>query len=148
MHPSLALKIAAGCSAFLGLFHVPFLFLGEKAARFFTAPRYVLTLMHENSPWLLLVVVIILAVFGLFTVYALSGAGIIRRLPGQRGVLLAIASLYTLRGLVLLPQVLLLMNHPGRIPPQAPLFSATALLIATFHWIGLRRHGAKTRAAS
>ncbi len=147
MHPSLALKISAGCSAFLGLFHVPFLFLGEAAARFFTAPRYVLSLVREESPWLLLVVVIILAVFGLFSAYALSGAGVIHRLPGQRGVLLAIASLYTLRGLVLLPQVLILMNHPGRIPPQAPLFSATALLVAAFHWIGLRSLRTDTGAA-
>lgn len=138
MTSSLALKISAGCSICLGLFHVPFLFLGEEAARFFSAPRYVLTLIRQESPWLMLVVAIILAVFGVFATYALSGAGVIRRLPGQRGALFAIASVYTLRGLVLLPQLLLLLKHPGVVPPQVPLFSATALVVAAFHWTGLR----------
>lgn len=147
MPSSLALKISAGCSAALGLFHVPFLFLGEEAARFFTPPRFVLTLIREGSPWLLLVVAFILIVFGFFSVYALSAAGVIRRLPGRRRVLPVIASLYTLRGLVLLPQLLVLLNHPAAIPPQAPVFSAIALLVAAIHWIGLRGLRAGTPAA-
>jgi hypothetical protein len=44
------MQAVAGCSVFVDLFHVPFLFLDEQAARYFTAPRPVLALMREHSP--------------------------------------------------------------------------------------------------
>lgn len=139
MKSSHLLKIAAGASFCLGLFHVPFLFLGEEAARFFSAPPFVLEMVRSHSSWLWLVVAAILAVFGLFGAYALSAGGLIRRLPAVRGMLVAIAVIYTLRGLAVIPQVLLMLQRPGFVPPQVPVFSAVALLVGAIYWLGLRR---------
>ena len=76
------LRLSGAFSLFFGLFHVPFLFLGEIAARFFSAPPYVRTLIRENSPWLYLVVALVLALFCLFSAYAFAAARTRRlRLP-------------------------------------------------------------------
>ncbi|WP_460830387.1 hypothetical protein [Lysobacter humi (ex Lee et al. 2017)] len=48
----------------------------------------------------------IAAVLGLWAMYALSGAGVIRRLPLLRTALVAITAVYLVRGLVLLPLML------------------------------------------
>lgn len=130
---------AAGCSLFFGLFHVPFLFLDEQAARYFTAPRPVLALIREHSPWLYLIVAAVVLVFGVAALYALSAAGTVRPLPGRRGMLALVATVYTLRGLVVVPQVLTLWRHPGALLPQMPVFSAIALVVGILHWVGYRQ---------
>ena len=133
------LKLSGYFSLFFGLFHVPFLFLGEEAARFFSAPPYVRAMIREHSPWLWLVVVVILGVFGLFGAYALSAAGVIRRrLPALRGVLRVIACIYTLRGLVIIPQLVSLARYPAAVPLQTLVFSGVALMVGVFFWLGLR----------
>lgn len=139
MNPTFFLK-AAGCSSiFLGLFHVPFLFLGENAARFFSAPPFVRTMIREDSPWLFVVVAAILMLFGIFGAYPFSAAGMLkRRLPRELAMLRTIAVIYTLRGLVVIPQILLLIRKPDLVPPQTALFSAVALLVAAFYWLGIQ----------
>lgn len=137
MNDSRFLSLAGYSSFFLGLIHVPFVFLGEQAARFFSAPEFVLVLVRERSPWLFLVVAVLLFVFGLFGAYPLSAAGKLSlRLPSIKVGLLAIATIYTLRGLVLVPQLLALARRPHSLPPQVPVFSAVALLVAFFYWRG------------
>lgn len=138
MHARQCLLLGASLSLFLGVFHVPFLFLGEAAARFFSAPPLVLRLVREHSPWLCLVVLVVLGVFGLFGAYGLSGAGKIRRLPLLRFGLVAVAAIYTLRGLVFPLELRLVMLNPEKFPPQKPVFSLIALGVGVLYWVGLR----------
>ncbi len=78
---------------------------------------------------LCIVVAIGAAIFGL---YALSGAGDVRRLPLLRAGLVGITAIYLLRGLLLFPQVLA-FHH---IPLRFLLFSAIALAVGVVHLIG------------
>lgn len=123
-------------SFFLGLLHVTAAFGGESAARFFTAPPAVLALIRDGSMLLYPVILVMLAVFGVFGLYAWSAAGRIRRLPLLRTGIVGITVIYLLRGLVIVPQLLLAQRHPGALPPQAFVFSAVALLLGLVHLAG------------
>lgn len=71
--------------------------------------------------------------------YAASGAGCIRRLPLLRYVLLAIGTVFTLRGLVVVPLVLAAMgiaDHLKGAPSGGLLSSALALLLGILFLAG------------
>ena len=46
--------------------------------------------------------------------------------------------IYTLRGLALIPQALLMARHPGVFPWQTPVFSAVALGLGCIYLAGAR----------
>ena len=122
----------------LALVHVACLFAGEATARFFTAPRPVLELIRSGS-WLIVPVCLaIVAVLGTFGLYAWSAAGRMRRLPWLRGGLVAVGVIFTLRGLLLLPQAAVMLRHPGAFPWQVPVFSLVALALGLAHLAGAR----------
>jgi hypothetical protein len=50
--------------------------------------------------------------------YALSGAGLVRRLPAVRAVLFLLGGVSTLWGLKVLALVALEMQHPGSVTPR------------------------------
>lgn len=78
----------------------------------------------------------ILAVFGL---YAISGAGYIRTLPWLKPMLVMISGLYILRGLLLIPEFLVVMGAFHISIPVAPrfiVFSLGSLLIGTIYLVG------------
>jgi hypothetical protein len=88
---------------------------------------------------LCLAIAAIMAVFGL---YALSGAGKIRRLPLLRTVLIAVTAIYLLRGLLIIPQAPYVLTHPGLV--RFVVFSAISLVVGLVHLGGvvqLCRHG-------
>ena len=134
-------RILAACALAdfaLALVHVVCIFTGEATARFFTAPRPVLEMIRSGS-WLIvpvcLAIVAVLATFGL---YAWSAAGRMRRLPWLRVGLVAIGTLYTLRGLALIPQTIAMLKFPGAFPWQVPVFSFVALALGLAHLAGAR----------
>ena len=77
-------------------------------------------------------------VFLVFGLYALSGAGLIRRLPLLRVGLLAIGSLYTLRGLIVILDILRLVRGAG-YPLRQTVFSALALAVGVLYLLGAGR---------
>ncbi len=99
------LKVAAGWSFFMAACQT-YISLSPTAAAYFRAPAPLLT-----DRWLLFVVgeaaALIMAVFGL---YALSGAGSMRRLPLLRLGLVGISSLYLLRGLFFVVSLLIILG--------------------------------------
>ncbi|HQF37580.1 MAG TPA: hypothetical protein PK322_00520 [Opitutaceae bacterium] len=122
----------------LALVHVACLFAGEATARFFTAPRPVLEMIRTGS-WLIVPVCLaIVAVLGTFGLYAWSAAGRMRRLPWLRGGLVTVGVIFTLRGLLLLPQAAVMLRHPGAFPWQVPVFSLVALALGLAHLAGAR----------
>jgi hypothetical protein len=56
---------------------------------------------------------------------------------GQRTVALGIATLYLLRGLVLVPDLARSLGRPGSAPAQQFVFSAVSLAIGLLHLLGL-----------
>lgn len=88
---------------------------------------------------LCLVLGAIVAVFGL---YALSGAGQIRRLPLLRTGLITVTAIYLLRGLPFVPQVPVVLKHPHLL--RFLVFSLISLCVGGIHLVGvvhLHRHG-------
>ncbi|MFT3830506.1 MAG: hypothetical protein QM691_12460 [Opitutaceae bacterium] len=131
----------------LALLHVVCLFMGEAAARFFTAPRFVLELIRTGS-WLIVpVCLVIVAALGTFGLYAWSAAGRMRRLPVLRGGLSVVGAVYAFRGLALIPQTIVMLKQPGVFPWQAPVFSFVALALGLAHLAGTVRrwHGLAAR---
>lgn len=88
---------------------------------------------------LCLVVAAVVAVFGL---YALSGAGKIRRLPLLRTGLVATTAIYLVRGLLFIPQFPVVWKHPQLA--RFLVFSLVSLCVGIVYLIGVRylyRHG-------
>ncbi len=98
--------------------------------RFFGAPE---ELMTGDPLWLYLASFSATALFAIWGLYGLSGAGRIRRLPLLRTGLLAIGGIYTLRGLLLFPVLLLavgLVPAGGPVSPQMLFASLLASSVA------------------
>ena len=96
------LTIAAALSFFMAAVQT-FLSLSVPAAAYFRAPPPLL----ENPLRLFLVGEAAALVLVVFALYALSGAGTIRRLPLLRVALIGISTLYLLRGLFLVLNVMI-----------------------------------------
>ncbi|MBI5710315.1 MAG: hypothetical protein HZC42_08440 [Candidatus Eisenbacteria bacterium] len=142
-----ALLMAAGCSSFaVALLHVGIVFAGPAAYRWFGAGERMATLAAQGSPLPAIVTLAIAAVFAIFGLYAVSGAGAMSRLPLLRVGLLAIGAIYTLRGLLLVAEVRAVMANPAALPPRELVFSAASLAIGLLYLVGTisswRRSGA------
>ncbi len=109
--------------------------------RLFGAPEELLT---GDPLWLYVTSFAATALFALWGLYGLSGAGRIRRLPLLRTGLLAIGGIYTLRGLLLIPTLLLVFGlapvDNNSIPPRmlvtSLLASSVALSIGILYLVG------------
>jgi hypothetical protein len=84
-------------------------------------------------------------IFAAFGAYALSGAGRIRRLPLLRVALVLIGAVFTLRGLVLFPQLVQLAAGDGA-PPRMAVFSLVSLVTGVAFLAGTRSRWSRLRA--
>ena len=105
----------------VALLHVAIILGGAPWYRFFGAGERMAQLAARGSSVPAQATAIIAAVFGLWMLYALSGAGVIRRLPFLRLVLSLIAAIYLLRGALGIPLVLIVddpytLQLRGRMP--------------------------------
>lgn len=124
----------------IALLHVAMVPIGAPAYRFFTAPPELVRLAERGSALPAVVTLAIAAVFAVWGLYGLSGAGLMRRLPLLRTAIAAIAGIYTLRGLFLIPQI-----FGGAGPRRSLAFSGVSLTIGVAYWIGLRRSWQRLR---
>ena len=92
------------------LLHVLIIFGGPEWYRFFGAGERMARLSARGSAYPALLTAGIASVLGLWALYGLSGAGVIRRLPLLRPALLLIAGVYFARGALGVPLVLLADN--------------------------------------
>jgi hypothetical protein len=106
--------VAAGVlSAAAALLHLGVIAGGPDWYRFFGAGEG-MARMAERGLWTPpLVTLAIAAVLAVWAAYAFAGAGLIRRLPLMRTALVAIACVYLLRGLVLVPLLALRPAQAG-----------------------------------
>jgi hypothetical protein len=90
-----------------------------------------------GSPIPTRVTLVIGAVLGTWSLYALSGAGLVRPLPLIRGTLCLITAVYLLRGLLGVP--VMAAYVPGRSEAFWWWSSGICLAIGVVHLIGLRQ---------
>lgn len=97
------LMTGAALSALASLLHVAIIVGGPDWYRFFGAGEEMARMAGAGSPVPALVTLGIATVLAIAALYALSGAGRIRRLPLLRPALCVITAVYLLRGLALVP---------------------------------------------
>jgi hypothetical protein len=93
-------------SAAAAILHVAVIAGGPDWYRFFGAGEEMARMAEQGRLTPHLITIGIALVLGLWGAYALSGAGVIRRLPLIRTALVAITAIYLLRGLLLVPALL------------------------------------------
>ena len=129
------LLLAGGaCSLALAVLHVLVLAIGGPAYRYFGRPDLA-EAAAKGSLYPSTATVVIAITLTLFGLYALSGAGLLRRLPLLRTGLVTIACVYALRGLVLVLDAARWFAGE-HYPPRQAVFSAGALAIGLCHAIG------------
>ena len=89
------------------LLHVAIILGGPEWYRFFGAGERMARLAARGSPYPAVVTAGIASALAVWMLYALSGAGVIRRLPFLGPVLVLIAAAYLGRGILGVPAVLL-----------------------------------------
>jgi hypothetical protein len=135
--PGAGWLIAAAAASFaLVLVAFGVIVAGAPAYAFFLAPRWIVdqARMHALTPTLVSGSVAML--FAIFGIYALAGAGFFQ-LPGTRVLVAAIGCIYTLRGLLVVPEAL--MVHFLDRPARALFFPAVSLVIGLLHLVGVAR---------
>lgn len=120
-----ALIIGGVLSAAASVLHLAVIVGGPDWYRFFGAGEDMARMAEQGSLIPTLVTLGIAGVLALWSAYAFAGAGLIPRLPLMRTALVLISAIYLLRGLVLIPAVLL---NPGGILPFV-LWSSLIVLV-------------------
>jgi hypothetical protein len=93
----------------------------------------------ENSALLLFVSFVVALFLSVFGLYALSAAGFILPLPGLKQVLIVISGVFILRGLLIIPEFLVVtgtVQSSIPIPQRFILFSACSLATGIVFIIG------------
>jgi len=92
------LVIAGTLSFIASLLHIACIFGGPDWYRFFGAGEQMAKLAEQGSAYPVFVTSIIAAILTIWALYALSGAGVILKLPLLKTALVLITSVYLVRG--------------------------------------------------
>ena len=114
------------------VFQISGVFWSPDAIRYFGGPAELSRTRPVVYSLLCIAAAAIVAVLGL---YALSGAGKIRRLPLLRTIVTITTLIYLLRGLPLIPQLPIVIRKPGLLRFAA--FSVISLCVGFVHFGGL-----------
>ncbi len=132
--------IAGAAASFaLVVLHLGVIVVGAPAYEYFLAGKRMVDLAKEHALTPSLVTGAIAFVFAVFGTYGLAGAGF-TALPATRVLVAAIGCVYTLRGLLIVPEAL--MVHFLDRPIRALYFAAISLLIGLIHLVGVSRRWA------
>jgi hypothetical protein len=131
---NLPLAIGAALSAIAALLHLGIIAGGPAWYRFFGAGEGLARAAAQRKWYPALITLGIAAVLGVWSAYALAGAGLIGTLPLLKTALVAITAAYIVRGLGYLPLVL---AKGGRITPFVVWSSLICLAYGLVHLMGL-----------
>ena len=135
--PTTHFLIAGGAlSAIAALAHLGCIVFGASWYRFFGAGEQMVRMVEAGSSRPTRVTLFVAAVLLTWSAYALSGAGVIPRLPFLRLILCAITAVYVLRGLLFF---LLIPYFPGNSMTFWLWSAAICLGIGLLHLFGLRQ---------
>ena len=130
------LAFGGGLSFLAAALHIAVIFGGPDWYRFVGAGEKMAQMAERGDIAATLITLGIASILTIWGLYALSGAGLIMRLPLLPYALLAITSVYLLRGLVLLPMYFL---KPDMISAFWVWSSAICLGYGITHAVGLWR---------
>jgi len=131
---NIPLIFGSALSAMAAILHVGIIIKGASWYRFFGAGEKMARAVELGHRYPAIVTAAIAAVLGLWSAYALSAAGVIRPVPFLRPVLCAITLIYLLRGLVLVPVLIL----PRTAATTFGIWSSgICLVFAATHLLGL-----------
>jgi hypothetical protein len=130
------LCVGAALSALAALLHVGCIVFGASWYRFLGAGERMAHMAAAGHWYPTVVTSGIVAVLIVWSLYALSGAGVIRRLPLLRLALCAITGVYVLRGVAF---VALMPYFPGNSPAFWFWSSAISFAVGAVHFLGLRQ---------
>jgi hypothetical protein len=134
--PSRWLTAAAALCFGIALLHLAIIFMGPYAYGYVGVPKLGRAEAAGSMVPDLMSAGLVL-VFAGFGAYALSGAGRIRRLPLLPVALVLIGAVFTVRGLVLFPQLAALAAGTGTRPRLA-VFSLVSLVTGVAFLAGIR----------
>ena len=130
------LVVGAALSGIAALMHLACLVIGAPLFRLLGAGEQMAQL-HLAGHWFPTIVTLTVAgVLVAWSAYALSGAGVIRRLPLLRTALFAITAIYMVRGVAFVPAM---AYFPGNSITFWVVSSSICLLIGVVHLVGLRQ---------
>lgn len=130
------LLVCAALNCIVAVLHIGCIFFGAPWYRFFGAGEKMAILADKGSLQPTIITSFIVIVLFTWSVYALSGAGAIIKLPLLKWVLCAIAAIYSIRGIA----GFFLMNNPlGRSPEFWFWSSCICLSFGLVHFIGLKQ---------
>jgi len=130
------LTAAGALSACVAIVHAATLFLGAPAYRYLGAGERMARLAERGAPGPPIITVALTLMFAAWAAYAFSGAGLLRPLPLLRPVLLLIGVIYTLRGVILAPQLVWFLAGSPPIAGRHLVFSAISLVIGLLYLAG------------
>lgn len=126
--------VGALLSAVAAILHLLISVGGPSWYRFFGAGERFAVAAAQGRHYPAVVTTGIAAILGVWSVYALAGAGVIHRLPLLRPVLIGITAIYIVRGIAFAPAVL---ASGGRLSPFVLWSSAICLGFGIVHLVGL-----------
>lgn len=128
------LLVAGILNAAAAVAHLACIFGGPSWYRFFGAGERLARLVERKSIKPTLITLTITGLLAIWSVYALSGAGVIGRLPLLRPALLAITAVYLLRAAAF---PLMVRMMPDRSKAFLGWSSAIVLVFGIVHAVGL-----------
>ena len=121
-------------SAIAALLHLGCIFFGASWYRFFGAGEQMARMAESGNSQPTIITLVIATILGVWSLYALSGAGVIFKLSLLQTGLCIITAIYLIRGIVFLP----LMSH---FADNSPIFwvisSGICFCFGVVHLIGL-----------
>jgi hypothetical protein len=133
-HQNYFLALAATLSAIAALLHLACIYFGGPWYRVMGAGEQMARLAESGSSYPTVVTVFIACILFIWALYALSGAGLVRRLPLLRPILSAITAVYLIRGFAFL---LVMSLIPGRSLLFWLWSSAICAVFGIVHAVGL-----------
>ena len=130
------LKLGGILSFAVALLHIVIIFIGAPAYRYFGAGEDMATAAESGSASPALLTLILVAVFAIWGLYGLSGAGVIRRLPLMKIALILIGAVYMLRGVAVFQQLFQIATSAAEVAPREIVFSLVSLIIGLAYLIG------------
>ncbi len=133
------LIVAATLSAIAALLHLACIYFGAPWYRFMGAGEQMAVLAEQGSSQPTLITIAIALVLFVWSLYALSAAEIIFKLPFVRIILVLITLVYLVRGVA---GFFLINSSLGRSPDFWIWSSAICLFFGIIHLIGLKQQWA------
>ena len=128
-----ALVIGGLLSVAASLLHIGCIIGGPDWYRFFGAGEQMATMAEQGSMTPTLLTLGIAVILAIWAAYAFSGAGLLPRLPLLRTGLVTISAIYLLRGLALIPALII---NRGNVMPFVLWSSLIVLVYGLAYAIG------------